>query len=165
MTPAVLLLLALAGDRPALPAGGGPVRGDAEEVRYLYRTRQGVFSGKPHVRLTRDGMELTCRKLVADNDEQGRISRAVCSGEVRLVRGPRVVTCETATYEDAAGRGTCEGSPELRDGSTTARGDRLVYELSTDEVTLTPAVILMPQDQVEARKRELGARKRAEAGK
>jgi lipopolysaccharide export system protein LptA len=160
---ALLLLLALAGD-PAAPGGSGPVRVDAEEVRYLYRTRQVIFTGKPHVRLTRDGMVLTCRRLVADNDEQGRIAQAVCTGEVRLVRGPLVVTCETATYAAAAEQVLCEGEPVLRDGATEARGERLTYDLGSDEVTLVKPDILVPEAEVEARRREVGSRRPRGAG-
>jgi lipopolysaccharide export system protein LptA len=160
---ALLALLALAGD-PAVPTrSGAPVRVDAEEVRYLYRTRQVIFTGKPHVRLTRDGMVLSCRKLVADNDEQGRIAKAVCTGEVKLVRGPRVVTCETATFQEAAGRVVCEGDPLLRDGATEARGERLTYDLASDEVTLVKPVISVPEAEVEARRREIESRRRKEA--
>jgi lipopolysaccharide export system protein LptA len=162
LSVALLALLALAGEPSAPPASGAPVRVDAEEVRYLYRTRQVIFTGKPHVRLTRDGMVLTCRRLVADNDEQGRIARAVCTGEVRLVRGSRVVTCETATFENAAGRVVCEGDPLLRDGATEARGQRLTYDLASDEVTLVKPVIEVPEAEVEARRREVESRKRSE---
>jgi len=138
------------------------VRVDAEEVRYLYRTRQVIFTGNP-LRMTRDGMVLSCRTLVADNDEQGRIAQAVCTGDVRLVRGPRVVTCETATFDAAAERVVCEGDPLLRDGATEARGERLTYDLASDEVTLVKPVISVPEAEVEARRREIESRRRTEA--
>ncbi|HSN92965.1 MAG TPA: LptA/OstA family protein [Anaeromyxobacteraceae bacterium] len=163
MSLALLLLLALAGDPTLLPGSGAPVRVDAEEVRWLYRTRQVIFTGKPHVRMTRDGMVLTCRRLVADNDERGRIAQAVCTGEVRLVRGPRVITCQTATFDDAAGRVVCEGDPLLRDGATEARGERLTYDLARDEVTLAKPVISVPGAEVEARRREIESRRKREA--
>lgn len=159
MTGPLLVLLALAGEPAAAAGSGAPVRVDAEEVRYLYRTRQVIFTGKPHVRLTRDGMILTCRRLVADNDAQGRIAQAVCTGEVRLARGPRVVTCETATYLADAARVVCEGDPVLRDGATEARGQRLTYDLSSDEVTLVKPVIEVPEAEVEARRRALESRR------
>ena len=38
--------------------------------------------------------------------------------KVKLVRGPRVVTCETATFQEAAGRVVCEGDPLLREYDT-----------------------------------------------
>jgi len=168
VTGLVALALAALGAQPAgVPGKTGPVRVDAAEVKYLYPKRQAIFSGAP-VRLTRDDAVLTCRRLVATNDEAGRIVRAVCSGDVHLTRGPRVVSCDTAVYEDAAARVTCDGSPVvLKDGETEARGERLVYDLGTDEVTLGKAsaqsgssvVITAPGDEIEQRQKELEQRR------
>jgi lipopolysaccharide export system protein LptA len=125
------------------PGGAGgapvPVQVDADEVRYEYKERKVVFVGKPLVRLTRADAVLTCRKLVAENDEQGRLRRAVCTGDVRLSRGERVVTCQTATFDERAGTVVCSGSPELRDGQSVMRGEQLTYDLDEDRVTLSAA--------------------------
>jgi lipopolysaccharide export system protein LptA len=112
------------------------------------------------VKLTREDATLTCRRLVAENDEAGRIRRAVCTGDVRLVRGSRVVTCETATYEEKTSRVTCAGNPVLRDGDNVMRGDELVYDLAADQATLSGArgtIVPKPgQDLVPRRKQEAG---------
>ncbi len=149
------LLLATAPPPPA------PVTVDADEVQYLYKEGKVVFTGKPLVRLTREDATLTCRKLVAENDAAGRIRRATCTGDVRLVRGGRVVTCETATYEEGAARVTCTGSPELRDGDSVLRGEVLVYDLADDRATLTAAkgtIVPAPGQELSPRKRKEGAR-------
>ena len=136
---AAAVALALAG-APAPPAAERPpVHVDAEQVQVLYKQRRVVFLGKPLVRLTREDAVLTCRKLVADNDAQGRMRRAVCTGEVRLTRGERVVTCEVATFDAQASTVVCTGSPELRDGKTVMRGDELTYDLDADKVVLSQA--------------------------
>ncbi len=178
MKVALLLAAALAGPVAAVPQKAGPVRPGAvvtgEEVKYSYPRHQVTMTGTP-VRLTREDAVLTCRRLVADQDDAGRIVRATCAGDVRLVRGGRVVSCDTATYEDAAARVTCEGSPVvLRDGATEARGERLVYDLSTDEVTLGKAsggapgagvVITAPGDEVDAKRKQLDERRKTKAAK
>jgi lipopolysaccharide export system protein LptA len=155
VTGAVLLVLALAAEQPA-----PPVTVDADEVQFLYREGKVVFTGKPLVKLTREDATLTCRRLVAENDEAGRIRRAVCTGDVRLVRGSRVVTCETATYEEKTSRVTCAGNPVLRDGDNVMRGDELVYDLAADQATLSGArgtIVPKPgQDLVPRRKQEAG---------
>ena len=148
---------------PALRVAGahGPITIDAAELRYVNPKHEVILTGSP-VRMTRDDAVLTCRKLVATNDDQGRIARAVCSGDVRLVRGTRIITCDTGTYEDAASRVVCVGSPVvLRDGATEAKGDRLVYDLASDEITLEHPVITAPGAEVEQRQRQLEERRRA----
>ncbi len=160
MTLALLLALsALAGPASALPARASPVRVDAEPVRYIYPKRQVVFTGKP-VRLTRDDAVLTCRRLVADNDDAGRIVRAVCAGDVKLTRGTRVITCQTATFENAESRVVCVGDPVMRDGAAEARGERLTYDLGSDEVTFDKVTITAPGEEVDARQKEYEARRK-----
>lgn len=128
------LALALASAAPS-----PPVTVVAEEVQYLYKEGKVVFTGKPMVTLTREDATLTCRKLVAENDGEGRIRRAVCTGDVKLTRGTRVITCETATYEERTARVTCTGSPVLKDGESVMRGEVLAYDLADDRATLTAA--------------------------
>jgi lipopolysaccharide export system protein LptA len=131
--------LLLAAAVTAAPPASPPVQVDADEVQYLYKKQQVVFTGKPLVRLTREDAVLTCRRLVAENDDQGRIRKATCTGDVRLSRGARVVTCQTATYEERSASVTCTGDPELRDGASVMRGERLTYDLREDKVTLSAA--------------------------
>ena len=160
----VLALAALAGAAaPAVEAEKPtPVRVDAEEVHYAFQKREVTFSGKGArpVTMTRDDARLTCQRLVARTDDAGQIVAATCTGDVRLTRGPRVVTCERATFEAAAERVVCEGSPVLRDGGSEARGTRLVYELKTDEAKLEGANITLPGEEVEARQRALEERRK-----
>ncbi len=148
-----LLLAAQAGLPPA------PVTVDAEEVQYLYKEGKVVFTGKPLVTLTREDARLTCRKLVAENDGEGKIRRATCTGDVRLTRGTRVVTCETAVYEERTARVTCTGNPVLKDGESVLRGEVLAYDLAEDKATLSSArgTIVPPPGQ------ELPPRKKKEA--
>ncbi|BDG03283.1 LptA/OstA family protein [Anaeromyxobacter oryzae] len=148
-------------DAPAAP----PVHVDAAEFHYAPRRREVVFTGKP-VTMTRDDARLTCLRLVAKNDERGEIVSAVCTGDVRFVRGERVVTCATATYENAAARVTCEGAPVvLHDAGTEAEGSRLVYDLATDEVQLKDAKVKMSGEEVEKRRAEYEERKKSRVQK
>jgi lipopolysaccharide export system protein LptA len=145
----------------AAPAGEGRVRVDADEVHYAFQKREVTFTGNPVV-LTRADARLTCARLVAKNDARGEIAQAVCTGDVRFVRGERLVTCEKATYEAAAARLLCEGEPVLKDGPSEARGTRLVYDLRADEARLEGAKIVLPGHEVEARQRALEERRRGE---
>lgn len=116
-----------------------PVRIDAEEVQYLYKEHKAVFVGKPLVKLTREDAVLTCRKLVAENDADGQIRRAVCTGEVKLVRGSLEATCETATFDNQANTVVCRGNPVLRDGQSVVEGEELTYDLREDKAVLSRA--------------------------
>jgi lipopolysaccharide export system protein LptA len=136
------------------------VRVDAEEVQYAFQRRVVTFSGKRPVTLTRDNATLTCRKIVAHTDDAGQIVTAACSGDVRFSRGVRTVTCEQATFENAKDRVVCEGNPVLRDRGSEARGTKLVYDLRSDEAKLEGAVITLPGDEIEQKRRQLEERRK-----
>jgi lipopolysaccharide export system protein LptA len=160
------LLAALAGG--ALPlaesprARAAPVHVDADEVHYAFQKREVTFTGKDGkpVTMTRDDAKLTCRKLVAKTDDAGQIVTAACAGDVRFTRGPRVVTCDRATFDAALDRVTCEGDPVLRDGSSEVKATKLVYELKTDEAKAEGAKITLPGDEVEKRRQALDERRK-----
>ena len=157
-----LATLAGAPDPGQKAPSPSPVRVDADEVHYAFKKREMTFTGtgaKP-VTMTRDDARLSCRKLVARTDEAGQIVSATCAGDVRLVRGPRVVTCERATFEAGAERVICEGNPVLREAGSEVRAARLVYELATDEAKAEGARITLPGDEVEERRRALEARRK-----
>jgi lipopolysaccharide export system protein LptA len=159
-----IALSALAG--AAVPAADAaratPVRVDAENVVYAFQKREVTFTGKDGkpVTMTRDDARLSCAKLVAHTDEAGQIERATCTGDVRFVRGQRLVTCDRATFEAAAERLVCEGNPVLKDAGTEAHGTRLVYELKADQANLVGAIITVPGEQVEQRQKALEAQRR-----
>jgi lipopolysaccharide export system protein LptA len=128
-----------------------PVRMDADEVRFSWKTRQVTVVGKPFVTLLHDDATLTCRKLTGENDQAGKLKVATCMGEVRLVRGQRTVSCDRATYDRPAARVVCTGNPVLRDpGGTEARATSLTWDLAADEVRLEGAAqVTVPGGQLD----------------
>jgi lipopolysaccharide export system protein LptA len=166
MTAPLLLLIALAAPlAPSLaraapvppakaPPGAAakpiPAHVTADVIRYNWTTRKVTMVGKPFVTLTREDMVLTCRRLLGDNDASGQLARATCEGDVKLVRGTKIVTCERAQYDRDDARVVCEGNPILKDGETEARGKRLTYLLAADEVLLEEAVqATVPSEQID----------------
>lgn len=151
-----MLVLALAATvplgKPAERTRPARVQVDADEVQYQYQDRKAVFHGKPLVKVTREDAVLTCRRLDTENDEEGGIRRAVCTGDVKLVRGPKTATCERATFDNATGRVVCTGNPVLREGESVMRGQLLTYDLDADRVTMSQARgTMIPTEQQERR--------------
>jgi lipopolysaccharide export system protein LptA len=143
-------------------ASGGTVDLEADRGKYSMRERRMDFTGAP-VKLTRGDAVLTCRHLVALQDEADRITTATCEGDVRFVRADKVITCEKATYDDPAARLTCAGSPVLKSGAVIVTGNLLVYDLERDEATLDDVKGNLPGDQADAREKALQSRHRGGA--
>jgi lipopolysaccharide transport protein LptA len=137
LPPVIALAAALA--TPATTASPVPVHVEAAQVQYNNKDGKVVFLGAPLVRVTREDAVLLCRRLVADNDEEGHIRHAVCTGDVKLTRGEKVVTCQKATFENAISKVVCIGNPVLRDGRSVMHGTELTYDIAEDRVILTQA--------------------------
>jgi lipopolysaccharide export system protein LptA len=161
---ALLLALASLAGPASTPTGGErpKVFADAAQVQYAFPKGEVIMTGTPAtpVRLRREDATLTCHRLVATKDDQGQISHAVCTGDVKLVRGLKTVTCERATFENAAATVVCEGSPVLYDGPSEAHGTRLVYDLKSDKVSLQDAKITMPGDSVDQQQKQFEQRRK-----
>ncbi len=157
---AILAVLA-APSLTRLPAtGGGTVTISADKVHYLISKHRVEYTGNP-VRLTRGGDVLTCKQLAAQLDDEDRqVQVAVCQGDVRFVRGEKIVTCEKATYDEAASRLTCEGKPVIHNGGITATGTLLVYDLAKDEVTMDGVDGTVPAAQAQQYQQQLQERRK-----
>jgi len=150
----MLCALALAAALRAPQDAPPPVRIEAQDVDYRLKEGKTVMTGNPRVTLTRGDAVLTCRRLVLDNDARGKVQRATCEGDVRLVRGGRVVTCQSAVYEYEAARIVCRGTPTLVDGHSEMTGEELIYDLDEDRVRLTKGKGTLRDMAVPAPKRE-----------
>jgi lipopolysaccharide export system protein LptA len=105
-------------------------------LEYDYKARKGVATGNPLVKLTREDMMLQCHRLAVQYDPAGDISRAVCTGDVKLTRREQMALCSTATYEGEKARVLCE-NPVLHDGQSVLRGELLIYQVDTDQFRMS----------------------------
>ena len=112
--------------------GGDILLSGVSSLHGVIRAHRTEFLGSP-VKMERGDATLTCKKLVAQQDDKDVFQTATCEGDVRFVRGDRVVTCEKATYDDPKALLTCEGSPEIHIGKSVFRGSVLVYDVGKDE--------------------------------
>ena len=145
-------------------AGGGTVSVQAQRFRYNIPKRLVEYTGDP-VRFTRGDSVLTCKRLGAQLDESGEVTRATCEADVRFERGDKVVTCEKATYEAGASKLTCEGSPAFQIGAVKGKGKLLVYDLARDEVTVEEPEGTLPSGEADRLTQQAQERRKAKGPK
>lgn len=160
---ALLAVLAAPSLTRLQAAGGGLITIQASRFSYSLPNHRVEYTGDP-VRLVRGDATLTCRKLTVLFNQAEQVSKATCEEQVRFERGDKVITCQKATYEDAASRLTCEGSPEVKAGGMTATGALLVYDLGQDQVTMTEVEAQVPSDQADAKVREFQSKRKSKPG-
>ncbi|MFZ5450600.1 MAG: LptA/OstA family protein [Thermodesulfobacteriota bacterium] len=75
-----------------------------------------------------------------------KINRIVASGGVRFVQADRVATGKEATYYRAKEEVVLTGNPQVWRGENTLKGERIVFNLRTNRVTVESS----PKKRVEA---------------
>lgn len=140
--------------------GGGTITISAQLAKYNLTKRLIDYTGNP-VRLTRGDEVLVCKHLTAQLDETDKVQQAICEGDVRFDRGDKTITCDKATYEEAASRLTCEGHAVMKSGGLTARGTKVVYDIVPDEVTMNEVTGDLPGNKADAALRQQQARRKA----
>lgn len=124
------------GARPrpaAVPAAvrtaEGAVDIRADRFQADAKTGRGVFEGG--VVATRGDVALRCERLEVEYDAgRGDVARALASGGVRLRMGARTAAGAEASWDLGAGRVVLKGSPWVRDGATTLRGEEIRVDVA-----------------------------------
>jgi lipopolysaccharide export system protein LptA len=156
---ALLAVLAAPSTTRLAGVGGGVITVQASHFSYSFPNHRVEYTGAP-VKLVRADSTLTCRKLTVQFNQAEQVSKATCETDVRFEKGDKVVTCQKATYEDAASRLTCEGAPEVKTGAMSAKGSLLVYDLAADEVQMTDVEGNVPAEDADAKVREVQAKRK-----
>lgn len=131
--PALALLLAL----PAMaqsPRLGRPVQIEADRLVASARSSEAVFEG--NVRVRQDAWTLTARQLRVTYGERRRVRTLVAEGDVRVVEGDRVVTAARATLDNQRRTLRLTGEPVLTQGDNVVRGEVVVLDLDTSNLTV-----------------------------
>jgi lipopolysaccharide export system protein LptA len=128
--------------RPAGP-GTGPVVITAETLQAESRTNSALFEGS--VVATTDDMTLTADRMKVFYTSDGAIERMEAEGNVRLVRGSRVVTSRAALYEAALQRLVFTGSPRAVEGGSVVTGSRMTYLIAEDRSIVEDSKVFLEQ--------------------
>lgn len=120
---------------------------------------------KGNVLVVREDMQVRCDSLTADYDEQKKLKRLTCSGNVHMrqpAAPPRHEEREAwgalAVFDNDSARLTVTGSPHAREGENTMRGDKVFFDTSVDKLRVeghvTTEVVRPPErpSPAEARK-------------
>jgi lipopolysaccharide export system protein LptA len=73
----------------------------------------------------KDSARVTSREMTWNQKE----SRAVATGNVKLVSGASVMTCDTVIYLTGPDSGLALGKPEVQDSSSRASGDTMSFHV------------------------------------
>jgi lipopolysaccharide transport protein LptA len=101
--------------------------------------RQIIYRGNVVAR--REDMSVTCSSLTADYDEQKKLKKLTCDGNVHMRQAAsppqheeREAWGELAVFENDSGILTVTGSPHGRDGANRMKGEKVLFDTNTDHL-------------------------------
>jgi lipopolysaccharide transport protein LptA len=142
----ILFALALSGTPPAKPLA--PVTVKASDLEVLNKpqgARQAIWKGKVVAR--RSEATLRCDRMVAFLTPDDRVEQATCDGHVEAVKEENWVAGDHAEFDNVTGIITVTGNPRGKQGPNEVRGDRIIFNVDTNEVRVEKSTTVMPQGE------------------
>lgn len=144
--------------KPATPAKAAVAPQPAQEVTIAADSMEVLPDAKKaswrgHVKVNRADMQITCDSMVADYDDDKKLTLLTCSGNAHLwqsadpPRHPeREAWGDLAVFDNRTGVLTLTGSPHGREGDNDFRGQKITY-LSRENRTLVDAPVINVKEQ------------------
>ncbi len=117
----------------------------SEQASWDLKGQTVVFEGE--VQAVRGAFTLACQRLEARFDSPEALRTALATGEVQVVHGERVATGERAELDVPSGRLELSGSPVLREGGRSLRGERLVLFLDDERLECQACTLEIAADE------------------
>lgn len=124
-----------------------PVMIEAKEGEITNNGKTAVF--RKDVRMTRDKTEMRCEVLRAEFDDEGRMTRVTCSGNVVITQPGRTAVADDASYDRGSDVITLSGWPKVAQGENTLTGRTILIHVSEDrvEVSNVKAKVIPPRNE------------------
>jgi len=149
MTAALLLALMAGAIAPAGTTGESTDAKAPQEIDLVsetlvvdHRAHRATFGGG--VVATRGDLEVRCPTVTALYDQRAKVREVVCEGPVSATQGAKTMTSQAGTFDNASGLLHLEGGTTLVEAGRRFSGERLDYEVSTSQATLSRAEADLP---------------------
>jgi lipopolysaccharide export system protein LptA len=153
--PAPAFAQRAAGSSPLLPGGDphAPINVNADRLEYFSKEQKAIYSG--HV-LARQGAGTLAASVLtiffvsadgpggasagATDATRSRVKRMEAAGPVTITKDNQVGVGDSAVYEQAQNTVVLSGNVSLTQGPDVVKGDKLIYDLNTDQAQVVGRV-------------------------
>lgn len=109
----------------------GPINITSETLTSDNKAHTALFEGKV-VAKTTDTTIHADKMLVFYNEGSGEVTRIDATGNVKLLKGGRLITSQAATYYADEDKVVFTGEPRAEDGENVVTGNTMTYYISQD---------------------------------
>jgi lipopolysaccharide export system protein LptA len=109
----------------------GPITITSESLTADNKAHTALFEGKVAAK-TEEMTIYSDKMLVFYTEGSGDVTKIEATGNVRMVKGTRVITAQTATYYADGDKVVFTGDPRAMDGENVVTGSVMTYFISAD---------------------------------
>ncbi|MCL5024118.1 MAG: lipopolysaccharide transport periplasmic protein LptA [Nitrospirae bacterium] len=119
----------------------GPVVITSATLTADNKARTALFEGSVVART--ETMKIHADRMLVFYAEDGRITKIEADGNVRLIKGERVITAAKATYLAAEEKVIFDGQPKAVEGRNIVTGTRMIYLMKEDRSLVENSKVFM----------------------
>ena len=137
---AILAAAPLAGEERLFETKG-PVVITSSGLSADNKARTALFEGSVLVKT--ETMTISSDKMLVSYTEDGKITKIVADGRVKLIKGERVITSDEATYFADEDKVIFTGQPKAVEGTSMVTGTKITYLLKDDRSLVENSKVFM----------------------
>ncbi len=111
----------------------------AQKLTYDYKRSIAVFEGD--VVVVDPQMRMAADKIIVVFEGTNSVKTLTAQGNVHITSEDREATCVTAVYKNLGGEVIMTGTPVLKRGRDTLRGDKITFWINEERVVSEPGVL------------------------
>jgi len=123
----------------------GPVVITSTTLTADNKARTALFEGSVIARS--ENMTLYSDKMLVFYTEAGKIIKIEAEGNIRLIKGERVITSSAATYLAEEEKVIFTGQPRAMEGSSVVTGTRMIYLLKEDRSIVENSKVIIKKER------------------
>ncbi len=140
----LFFILSVANGEDRLIGSKGPVVITSTSLTADNKARTALFEGSVIARS--ENMTLYADRMLVFYTETGKITRIEADGHIKLVKGDRVITSETALYLAEEEKVIFTGEPRAMEGNSIITGTKMTYLLKDDRSIVENSKVIIRKE-------------------
>lgn len=141
----IFMFLPIAGGEDKLLGSKGPVVITSTTLTADNKARTALFEGS--VIAKSENMTLYSDKMLVHYTETGKITKIEATGHIKLIKGERVITSDSAVYLAEEEKVIFTGEPRAMEGSSIVTGTKMTYHLKDDRSIVENSKVIIKKER------------------
>lgn len=140
----MFIFLSIASGEDKLIGSKGPVVITSTTLTADNKARTALFEGSVIARS--ENMTLYSDKMLVYYTETGKITKIEATGHIKLIKGERVITSDSAVYLAEEDKVIFTGEPRAMEGSSIVTGTKMTYHLKDDRSIVENSKVIIKKE-------------------